>query len=181
MTAAIGMATAVTAHVPPLDIDAFVEREARNVLHYFLRRVDVADDAADLLGETLLVVWRGRHRIPNDPVEARMWLFGVARKVLSTQRRGRVRRVALADRLRDDLAVRAGASAVAVGEDVRAAVRTLPVVDREIIGLVYWEGFSLQQAATILGMRPATVRSRHARARARLRDALLEQGYVDEA
>ena len=108
-----------------------------------------------------------------------MWLFGVARKTLLAHRRSGSRRIALADKLRLELA----AAPPVIDENplyehVRTLVGDLDEIDREIIGLVYWEGFSLAEVAGILSMRPATVRSRHARARAALRDALVETGDV---
>jgi len=155
----------------PLNIAAFVEREAPAVLDYFGRRVAHAD-AADLLGETLVVVWRKAGSIPSDETRARMWLYGVARRVLSGHRRSAVRRTALAERLRLELEIDRPEPDDALRDAVRGHIAALPELDREIIGLVYWEGFSLAEVATILGMRPATVRSRHARAREKLRLAL---------
>lgn len=154
-----------------LDVRAFVEREAPSILDYFGRRVPSAD-AADLLGETLVVVARKTGSIPSDELHARMWLFGVARKVLSTHRRSATRRIALADKLRLELTARPEVPDAAAHDDVREAIAALPGVDREIIELVYWEGFSLEEVAGILSMRPATVRSRHARAKEKLRTLL---------
>ena len=156
------------------DIALLVEREAPALLAYFGRRVREREDAADLLGELLAVVWRRRSAIPADPTAARMWMYGVARKLLARHRRGSVRRAALAGRLREELATRPPIEAPDdVVRRVRELIAELPETDREIIGLSYWEGFSLVEVARILGMPPATVRSRHARAKARLRDALL--------
>jgi RNA polymerase sigma-70 factor, ECF subfamily len=156
-----------------LDVRAFVEREAPSILDYFGRRVPSAD-AADLLGETLVVVARRIGSIPSDELNARMWLFGVARKVLSTHRRSATRRTALADKLRLELAARPAAPDATAHVEVREAIASLPVRDREIIELVYWEGFSLEEVAGILSMRSATVRSRHARAKEKLRQVLVE-------
>jgi len=41
-------------------------------------------------------------------------------------------------------------------------------LDRELILLVAWEGFSLGEAATILKISPTATRARYSRARARL-------------
>lgn len=153
-------------------VTALAEREAPRLLSYFERRVEVREDAADLLGETLLVLWRRASDIPASDVEAAMWLFGVARRVLAGHRRGGRRRLALAERLRNELAV-AGAGADDIARHVRAAVRALPERDRELIGLVHWEGFTLAEAAAMLGIRPGAARMRYQRARARLAEALL--------
>jgi RNA polymerase sigma-70 factor (ECF subfamily) len=74
----------------------------RELLAYVLRRVDRAEDAADVVAETFLVAWRRLDKIPPGD-EARLWLYGVARRQLANQRRGRLRRSRLADRLRAEL------------------------------------------------------------------------------
>jgi hypothetical protein len=74
------------------------------VLGYVLRRTGNPDDAADVIAETFLTAWRRLDEIPRDP-QARLWLYGVARRVLANHHRGERRRSALADRLRADLAV----------------------------------------------------------------------------
>lgn len=154
------------------DITPLVTREAARLLDYFLRRTTSPEDAADLLSETLLVVWRRESAIPDDPERARMWMFGVARKVLLGQRRSSVRRRKLGERLAAELMTAAPSPDTEHALEVREAIRLLDGTDQEIIRLVYWDGFSLAEAAEHLGIRPATVRSRHARARARLRDVL---------
>jgi RNA polymerase sigma-70 factor (ECF subfamily) len=102
--------------------------------------------------------------------------------LLAGHRRVSVRRAALAGRLREELAmhppIEAPDDAV---RRVRELIADLPETDREIIGLSYWEGFSLVEVARILDMPPATVRSRHARAKARLRDALLQDELPPDA
>ncbi|PPH70983.1 sigma-70 family RNA polymerase sigma factor [Rathayibacter sp. AY1D4] len=154
------------------EITALVEREAADLLRYFARRTASPEDAADLLSDTLLILWRKERSIPEDETRARMWAFGVARRVLSGQRRTATRRSALVERLAEELRITPPAPADDAAEDVRAAIAQLKPVDQEIITLVYWDGFSLAEAAEILSLRAATVRSRHARARATLREAL---------
>jgi RNA polymerase sigma-70 factor, ECF subfamily len=143
------------------------------VLAYFERRVDVREDAADLLGETLLVVWRRRDALPADEIEARMWMFGIARRVILSYRRGGVRRVALVERLRTELNATPGD----VEPDPRLdllgeALAELPERDLEIVRLVAWDGFSLADVAQHLRIPAGTVRSRYSRARAVLRSRL---------
>jgi RNA polymerase sigma-70 factor, ECF subfamily len=166
--AAVGHVAVVSANRTAV-VRELVEKESSALLDYFLRRTSDREDAADLLGETLLVIWRREGSIPTDPVNARMWMFGVARNVLSGHRRSRRRRFALAERLAATLPV---AESEPELDGVRAAIATLPEVDRELVRLVYWDGFTLAEAAQMLHMRPATVRSRMARAREKLREHL---------
>jgi RNA polymerase sigma-70 factor, ECF subfamily len=56
------------------------------------------------MAETFLTSWRRLEEVPPGP-EARLWLYGVARRVLANHHRGQRRRSALADRLRGELAV----------------------------------------------------------------------------
>lgn len=180
MSAAAIPASVVTSDAAPAaaDITLLVEREAPALLGYFVRRVVVREDAADLLGELYLVVWRRRGAIPEDPTAARMWLYGVARKVLGRHRRSTGRRTALTMRMREQLATDPdpAVSDDGTGTRIRQLIATLDPLDREIIGLAYWEGFSFVEIAAILKMPAATVRSRHARAKARLRTMLATDG-----
>lgn len=150
-----------------LDLPRLIEESKRALFAYFARRVVSTDDAADLTGEVLLTMWRKVDAMPRAPVEARMWAFGIARNVLANHRRTVSRRMKLSDRLRGEALV--SGDARPVRDDVWDALQALPAGDREIIQLLHWDGFSLWEAATILGKKSATVRSRYARARARLR------------
>lgn len=153
-------------------IQSVVEANAADLLAYFFRRVEVAEDAADLLNDTLLVVWRRASYVPVDEVEARMWMFGIARRVFSTHRRATQRRSALHNKLRDNLTVTAHHAASERSSDLVAAVRTLGPADQELIRLIFWDGFTQAQVASLLDMPEGTVRSRTHRARQRLREAL---------
>lgn len=90
----------------------------------------------------------------------------------------RARACPSAERLRLELAVKSPPSSPDddVHDHVRHLISDLDEIDQEIIVLVYWEGFSLIEAARNMSLRPGTVRSRHSRARAGLRAALLETG-----
>jgi RNA polymerase sigma factor (sigma-70 family) len=148
----------------------------RELLAYVLRRVDRADDAADVVAETFLVAWRRMDRVPEGD-EARLWLYGVARRQLANQRRGELRRTRLADRLRAELPA---AVAITRGPEdqrvaaVRAALARLEEEDREILRLSSWEGLSPAEIAAVMGLRGVTVRSRLHRARKRLRAEVLQ-------
>jgi RNA polymerase sigma factor (sigma-70 family) len=141
------------------------------ILGYVLRRTDNPDDAADVIAETFLTAWRRLDAVPPGD-EARLWLYGVARRVLANYRRGERRRAVLADRLRAELS--AGyRPAQYTGElaEFAAAFRSLAEADREVLALVGWEGLDRGQAAAALGCSRNAVRIRLHRARRRLADA----------
>ena len=163
----------------PLHVEQILKREAPALLAYFERRVRPAEDAADLLSETMIVAWRRADVVPADEQQARMWLFGVARNTLSTHRRGQGRRDALTDELRSQLSTQPKTASIRGRHEedprvdmVRELVAALPEVDREIFALVIWDGFSLADVAEILAMPAGTVRSRYSRARANVRNGV---------
>ena len=159
------------------------ETEARGVLGYALRRVESREDAADIVAETFSVAWRRIGDVPPDP-ESRLWLYGVARRILANQRRGVMRRERLADRMREQLRAGAdtGAGDEAPGDEralaVAEALATLPEQDREVLLLANWEGLTPTEIAVVIGVPPATARTRLHRARGRLRAELERAGLV---
>src|SRR5205807_7911745 len=56
-----------------------------------------------------------------------------------------------------------------LGSEIREMLRALPAGQREALMLVGWLGYTAEEAAGILGVRPASVRGRLHRARAGLR------------
>ena len=152
--------------------EVFARTEGPGLLNYFARRAEPSD-SADLLADVLLVAWRRRKSIPVDETAARMWLYGVARKTLANHRRSRIRYDALASRLRGEVKVTPNGPEA---EDDRAlALDLLELVspkDREILMLVYWDGFALNEVARLLHRNPSTIRARHARALTKLRSVI---------
>ena len=62
-----------------------------------------------------------------------------------------------------------------LGEDIIAAIESLPEVFRVTVILINVEGLSYDEAAEVIGVPPGTVRSRMKRGRALLKKALWEQ------
>ncbi|WP_223625104.1 RNA polymerase sigma factor [Microbacterium sp. EST19A] len=142
-----------------------------DILSYLTRRVG-HDDAPDLLGETMVTAWRRVRELPDDPERARMWLFGIARGNLQNHARGERRRWALADRVRGHVRADASAPASDAGAEVRDAIARLEPDLAELVRLVHWDGFSLTDAADLLGIPASTARGRYQRAKSELRAAL---------
>lgn len=156
-------------------ISALAETNIDDLFSYFARRVLPRDEAADLVGETMLVVWRRAGDAPADDLKARMWMFGIARRVLMNHERGRRRRIALTARIRDEIV--SGMTSPDPddrSDDIRAAIRRLPPKQREVILLVYGEGFTLAETAKIMSTSASSTRSRHSYALSALRSHLNE-------
>lgn len=153
---------------------------AADLLRYFARRVADAEDAADLLGDTMETAWRKARAVPEDAVAARMWLFAIARNKLMHHGRSRRRRLAAASVLAQALAADLAAGAAPADDadtaiEVRRAVAALPAELAELVRLIHWDGFTAVEAAGLLGIPAATARSRHARARQLLELALADR------
>ena len=142
------------------------------LLGYALRRTSNGDDAADIVAETFLIAWRRLDDVPAGD-GARLWLYGVARRVLANHHRGERKKSELSDRLSRDLAVvhhdpeYTGELAVAA-----TAFRSLADPDRELLALVGWEGLDHAEIAAVLGCSRNAVRIRLHRARARFAEAV---------
>ena len=131
----------------------------------------------DLVQDTLLKGWQHRARFqPGTNLNA--WLFTILRNIFYSDHRKRVRevedqdgsyaaRLATAPHQGDRLDV----------EDLQSALAKLPPDQREALVLVGAEGVSYEEAATIMGCKVGTVKSRVSRARGRLAELL---GYDEE-
>jgi RNA polymerase sigma-70 factor (ECF subfamily) len=99
-----------------LRFELLYAKYAPAVKAYVLRRA-AASTVDDVVAEVFVVCWRRFEDVPVDPLP---WLLGVARRVLSTQRRGERRRGALHERL----AGQAGRGMGDALEDFAAATST---------------------------------------------------------
>jgi RNA polymerase sigma factor (sigma-70 family) len=159
--------------------DELYAQHHRQVLGYLLRRTENTDDAADVFAETFLTAWRRLDDLPGGQ-QARMWLYGTARRTLANYRRGERRRLALADRLRADLADSYQPAAPG-GElaEIAAAFRSLAEPERELLALVAWEGLDPGQIGAVLGCSRNAARIRLHRARRKLADELDRRERLD--
>jgi RNA polymerase sigma-70 factor (ECF subfamily) len=138
------------------------------VLAYARRHVG-DHDAHDVVAETFLAAWRRWDDVPDPPIA---WLLVTARQVLGNQHRSARRRRALAERvvLLDGVAATAADSLEAAldRDEALQQLASLSEQHREALLLVSWDGLTNDQAATVLGLRPAAFRRRVSRARAAL-------------
>jgi RNA polymerase sigma-70 factor (ECF subfamily) len=157
----------------------------RSVQAYAVRRVGPGEDAADVVAEVFTIAWRRLARIPEPPAD-RLWLYGVARRVVAGKLRSARRLRQLTVRLQASHAGRhPGAQAqdsaacldrgLADGTErdrLVAAIARLRPAEREALALVLWEELSHAEAARVLGCSVNAVAIRVHRAKTRLREAL---------
>ncbi len=109
--------------------EALFEENFRPLLGYAMRRIDDTSAAADVVAETFTTAWRRLDDVPNG-TEARLWLYGTARRVLANYRRGERRRGALVDMLAEKMGIEKPHKHVAAGlgkRAIKAEIRDLKV------------------------------------------------------
>lgn len=160
--------------------DQLYEAHFAEVFTYVARRRR-RYDVPDLVAEVFARAWQRIDVVPPAP-EDRLWLYGVARRVLSQDERATVRRHALVNRLAQN---RSTWTERSVGErsdvpDAAAQLRTLiehlKPIDREVVRLVAWESLSHAEAAQVLGCSANAVAIRWHRSITRLRRSLTAAG-----
>lgn len=151
--------------------EAFDELFARYrglVYGFFRRRLESRSRAEDLTQETFLAVLRATERYePRSPV--RCYLFGIAYKLLSAERRKGGREV----EARVDAA---GADHTEASLWVRQALAKLEAGERDILMLREYEQLSYEEIAGLLKIPLNTVRTRLFRARMALKGLLEPAG-----
>lgn len=157
------------------------ERHFGAIDRYCTHRVGL--DGHDVSSATFVDAFRLRHRFELDRPDARPWLYGIATNLLHHHRRGEARRLRAYERsdraMPSTFDVDARIDAAAVGARLARGLRTLPARDRDALLLFAWADLSYEQIADALAIPIGTVRSRLARARTRLRNALGDLAEVD--
>ncbi len=159
--------------------EALYAAHAGAVRGYAMRRTTPAQ-ADDVVAEVFLIVWRRLDEIPTD---ARVWLLGVARKVLANERRSSARQQAVRGRLEHEVRTHPERAPTAeqlltlepAAQQVMDALHGLRESDREALLLIAWEELSHREAARVLGVRESTFGVRLHRAKRRLERALADR------
>jgi RNA polymerase sigma-70 factor (ECF subfamily) len=165
------------------DADAFRDlyaRHAHAVQSYCLWRTADLQSAEDATAIVFLEVWRERKRLALSTDTAAPLLLGIATNVLRQQWRSRRRHRNALERIREagiPLPADLEAEAIDRLDAIRqlkaagAEIRALPRRERDVLALIAWGDLSYEETASALEIPIGTVRSRLARARARLGDA----------
>jgi RNA polymerase sigma-70 factor (ECF subfamily) len=145
------------------------QRHFEAIYSYVMRRAAMAD-TADLVADVFATAWRRIADVPADP-EEKLWLFGVARRVVSQHHRGKSRRDHLSNKLGRNFSVVTLDSPETshLEEVVINLIEGLNSEERELVTLIVWDGLTHAEVATILGCSTNAVGIRWHRALKRLR------------
>jgi RNA polymerase sigma-70 factor, ECF subfamily len=139
------------------------------VVRYCVRRLG-STEAEDAAADVFAVAWRRLDEVPRGDA-ARVWLIGVAYKVVGNKFRSRHRGVRLSQRLESAYKISQSLPATPEmdTELIHLALGELSRTDQELIRLSSWDGFSRVEIAQVLGVRVNAVDQRLHRARTRLK------------
>ena len=157
--------------VATVRFEGVYERHVRAVTAYCGRRLP-ADQVADGVAETFLVVWRRIDDVPDGDAE-RLWLYRVAHRVVGQAWRSARRHRRLGVRVASLRPVGGIGTeeAVVEGDDVDrvlAAMDRLKPADVEVLRLSVWERLDSTEIAHVLEITPNAVHQRLHRARQHL-------------
>ena len=156
--------------------DAFTELFARHkqpLFGFFWRRVADRAQAEELTQETFVAVIRAAPRY-EPSAQFRTYLYAIGLKTLRAYRRKAAFRATFLGSASEH-AEPAAESGIVTQLFMREALRKLDGVDREILLLREFEQLNYAEIAELLKLPVNTVRSRLFRARAALREMLLEK------
>jgi len=152
--------------------EALYRGSYREIFAYVLRRTGGdTETVADLVAEVFVVALRKQDIIPPSP-EDRLWLYGVARRVVLDHQRRYERWLRVQTQLQQEARSETDAGSDGCRLRVLAALEKLKPADREVLQLVIWDGLSHREAAQVLGITSNAVALRLHKARSRLRRIL---------
>lgn len=141
----------------------------------FIRRLVTQDDTAqEVVQDVWLRVLRGISRL-RDPRKLRAWLFGIARRAVMDRLRQQYADARSVEVDADEIVAESGDTI----DDLVAldrALEQLPLLEREVITLFYFQELSLSDIAEALKIPVGTVKSRLFRGRRLLRQRLTAEG-----
>jgi RNA polymerase sigma factor (sigma-70 family) len=143
------------------------DRHRNRIYRHSLRLVPVAADADDAVAITFLEAWRRRDAVRFVDRSMLPWLLVTATNASRNLSRSSRRHSALLRRLPPEAHHSDPADGIDDGE-AQAILRTLSLDDQRIVTLCVLEGYSVREAAIVLGIPPGTVKSRLSRAKGRL-------------
>ena len=164
----------------PDALEAFYTEHVTAVTRFVARRVADPHTVADLTAEVFLAVIHSAHSYRPGRGTPAAWLYGIARNVISGERRRAANELRAASRIAgrrllddDDIArLEERIDTESAGRAACLALAGLPPDERAVLELVAVDGLPVTDAAAALGIRPGTARVRLHRARRSAQQAM---------
>jgi len=164
----------------PDAFERFYRGHVEAVQRFVARRVDDPYLAADLTADVFVAAIESARSYRRGRGEPVAWLFGIARNVVSGERRRNARELRAAERVRgrqlvdeEDLAaLHTRIDAESTARSLYQAMAQLSAAERAVLELVALDGLTVREAARALGVGPVAARVRLHRARRVLQERL---------
>ena len=172
-----------TAHASDGDealVQAVYREHGRAMLAYATRLLGDRAAAEDVVQEALIRAWRHPEVLTNGKGSIRGWLLTVIRNLVTDRQRARAARpTEVAEAAATSAAVqRDHADQVVASVTVLEALEGLSDDHRGVLDQLYFQGCSLRETATALGIPAGTVKSRTYYALQALRKSLNHDGVA---
>lgn len=159
----------------PSAFEKFYAQTAAPIRAFILRHCGDRGSADDLFQITFIKFLGSRMASTPEAPEARAYLYRIASNVIADHGRMLKRRDRLHGSLRD-LPHHAQSLPESSDPKLREALRSLSAREQQLLWLVYAEGFSHKEVATIMNVSRASVKVLAFRARKKLANLLAEEG-----
>ncbi len=161
-------------------LERLYARAETRVLRFLLRMVKSQAIAEELLNEVFLSVWQNAQRYEGRS-EPMTWMLSIAHNKAISVLRKRTEVLGIAEEAGRNLEADEDAPDVAAQKQdksakIKACIAELSADHRAILDLVYYQDQSVAEAAEVLGIPEATVKTRMFYARKKLSELLLERG-----
>ncbi len=166
----------------PLAFEVLIARHKDRLWAVALRQTGNPETAADALQDALISAYRRAGSFRGES-QVTTWLHRIVVNACLDAHRKTANRptVPLPDDTDRIGSISDSADMIALRMDLAEALAQLPPDQRQAVGLVDVEGWSIEEAAQIVGVPPGTIKSRCFRGRARLAKSLAHLRNQDQA
>jgi RNA polymerase sigma-70 factor (ECF subfamily) len=154
-------------------INSAVDELYQKIQSFIRRRVSAEQDQEDLIQEIFLKFKKNIFTV-QDQDRLLPWLYRIAANQINDYYRSRSRAPLITDHLEKELEIEDQDNSVAqeVAGWLKFFIRNLKPEDQEILRIIELEGKTQKEAAELLGITLTATKSRHQRAKARLKNEL---------
>ncbi len=151
-----------------------VDLYADGVYRFILKNLSHEEDARDIVQNSFEALWR--HHRELAPEKARAWLFTAAYRSMIDHIR-KTRRVTLVDSFQENAGLREEQPRQLQGV-LQQALRQLSEIQRSLVMLKDYEGYSYEEIGGITGLNPSQVKVYLHRARLKMKAFLVRRENV---
>jgi RNA polymerase sigma-70 factor (ECF subfamily) len=149
---------------------------ADNVFRFVVKNIRQAEDARDIVQSVYEKLWINRDKV--EPLRAKSWLFTVAYNGLIDYLR-KNKRISFEESLPESV-TSSGYGNKVLQEQLQAALSQLNEIQRSLVMLKDYEGYSYEEIGKITGLQESQVKVYLHRARQKLRNILVSTEQVFE-